>query len=281
MSRQIHYAGTRAQLYRLIHDFIGGFSSAGGQFAPYVAGIKLRVGMVALACVQEDFVQKANGGAGEDGIQWPALKKETIANRPIGTGDVAGLKTQGITKRSQGSGARRQGPDSLDKLGRLKRGFLTAEQDKRWRMLFATRKAQLMAKHGLSEGAAAGRAASIAWSILKSEGAKTKLEVLGNRKVQIGRNSGRLFNSLSPGTASPEAHPILQQPPDAPEPADRVLREEAGAVIVGSNVEYAKAFHAIRKLWPDGDLPDAWNRRIEAGAKSGVSEALGIILGWG
>jgi len=241
-----------------------------------VRGIKLRVGMVALDCVQEAFIAKAAGGTGDDGITWPPLKKETIANRRVGAGDVADLKSMGITKRKYGYGARRQGSGDLDAKGRLKRGFLTAAEDARWKKIFASRKAQMMGKHGMSEGEASARAAQIAWAVLKSEGAKTKLDVLGNRHVLIGRDTGRLLSSLSPGVADSEHHPILTPPPEV---EDRVLREEVGCVIVGTNVEYASSFAKRRPLWPNnGQLPNAWMSRINSAAASGIAEAIGIIL---
>jgi hypothetical protein len=67
--------------------------------------------------------------------------------------------------------------------------------------------------------------------------------------------------------------------PDAPIPADRILREEAGAIVVGSNVEYAESFHAERPLWPQGELPASWNERIAEAARSGIEEAVEMIMG--
>lgn len=275
MANTIHFSGTHEQLRTLLGHFVAALSGRTGNFAPYVRGIKLRVGMVALRCIQIDFVTKAAGGTGEDGITWPALKKETVANRRVGPGD----DLQGATKHRYGYGNRKQGPGDLDILGRLKRGFLTAEQDKRWKRIFSSRLFMLMGKHGMGEAEAKARAAQIAWATLKAEGAKTKLEVLGDRKVQIGRDTGRLFNSLSPGIAEPEQHPLLENPPP-PLNGDlnyRILREAPGAIIVGTNVIYAGKFHAMRPLWPVS-LPAPWSEQIAHAAKTGVLEAVGMIL---
>lgn len=279
MSKEIDFHGRRDELRRLLWSFLLGLAGRAeqGAFAPHISGIKLRIGMVALSCVQEAFITKAAGGADEAGIQWEALKPQTIANRPIGEGDIASLKAGGITKRKYGFGARRQGAGDLDTLGRLKRGFLTAAQDKKWRRIFATKKAELQTRWGMGDAAASARAAQSAWATLKAEGAKTKLDVLGGRNVQIGRNSGRLFNSLSPGVDDPEQHPLLVPPPDVEE---RILREEVGSVVVGTNVEYAGAFHSKRPLWPsDGSIPAAWMDRINEAARSGITEAIEMILG--
>lgn len=278
MSEEIDFGGTRNRLRRLLWSFLLGLSGQAdaGEFAPHIRGIKLRIGMVALSCVQEAFIAKASGGSDEAGIQWEALKPQTIANRPIGQGDAANLKARGITKRKYGYGARRQSGADLDALGRLKRGFLTDAQDKRWRRIFAQKKSELRTRHGMSDEAASARAAQTAWAVLKAEGAKTRLDVLGSRNVQIGRDSGRLFNSLSPGVDDPEQHPILVPPPDV---EDRILREEVSSVVVGTNVEYAGAFHSKRPLWPtSGNLPSAWMERINEAARSGVTEAIEMIL---
>lgn len=278
MSKEINFDGTREELRRLLWSFLSSLASPPqGNLAPFVSGVKLRIGMVALACVQESFITKASGGTGEDGIQWQPLTKQTIANRPIGEGDIAGLKAVGVTKRKYGYGARRQSGRDLDVKGRLKRGFLTAAEDARWRRIFSQNKVMMMVKHGMGNEAASARAAQIAWATLKAEGAKTKLDVLGNRNVQIGRSSGRLFNSLSPGVADPESHPLLIPPPDV---EGRVLREEVASVVVGTNVEYAGAFHAKRPLWPtSGELPGPWMERVNEAARDGIAEAIEMIIG--
>ena len=186
MAETVRYSGTHEQLRKLLWAFVGAMSGRSGNFAPYVRGIKMRVGVVALDAIQTAFVAKAAGGSGDDGISWQALQKSTIAARRIGEGDVADLKAIGITKRKYGYGARKQSGKDLDVKGRLKRGFLTAEQDKRWRQIFGSRKASMMARHGMSEEAAAGRAAQIAWTILKAEGAKTRLEILAIARSRLG-----------------------------------------------------------------------------------------------
>lgn len=265
MSQELRYHGGINEFRRLFDELMGGLAGRPTPYAHYLHGIKLRVGMVALACVQEAFVVKADGGTGEDGVTWPPLKRETIAQRPISlsgpNNDLALLRSHGVKPH-----------------GKHERGLLTPEQNKRWRFLFATRKAWLRAKHGMGDGEASARAAQIAWATLKAEGAKTKLEVLGGRHVQIGRNTGRLFASLSPGTEQPESHPLLEPAPEAPIPEDRILRIEDAAVIIGSNLIYAGKFHALRHLWPVGDLPAPWAERIVEAARSGVVEAVTSIL---
>tara|TARA_R110000787_G_scaffold102886_3_gene209098 strand:- start:136 stop:585 length:450 start_codon:yes stop_codon:yes gene_type:complete len=96
-------------------------------------------------------------------------------------------------------------------------------------MIFATRLARLSASMGV--GAAKARAAQIAWATLKAEGAKTKLMVFGDRQAEILRDTGVLFNSLSPGRLGGSG--------DYAPPADQIFDLVSTGVIVGTNVPYA------------------------------------------
>ena len=253
------------EVRRLLSDLVAGLSGPSHDPAvgQAVRGVRLRAGMVALSLIQQAFLEKARGGVGEDGIKWAPLSPKTIAyGRRVGPGDAHLLR--GIHDKG--------GP----------RPYLTGPQDKRWRMIYATRRSWLMAAHGMDERSASARAAQIAWATLKAEGAKTKLQVLGGRTVEIGRDTGRLFASLSPGTPDPGRHPLGREPPPEPAPAaagDRVLREEPGAVIVGTNVEYAGDFHRRRPLWPpDGQIPAAWAAEVAAATRDGIAEAVVLLL---
>ena len=85
--------------------------------------------------------------------------------------------------------------------------------------------------------------------------------MLGSRAVDIGRDTGVLLRSLTPGVGAPET----------------VRRVEPGRITVGSNVPYAKHFHARRHLWPTGDpatLPDSWNRAVGGAVARGLLAAV-------
>ena len=247
----IYFEGTREELMQLLRTFPAVVSGAAPDTLGIAKGIQLRVGVALLSKVQQAFIVKSRGGVGEDGIQWPALQRSTIAQRRT-TGQE--LKSLGVT-------------------GKRTRGLLTPAQDKRWRALFATTKNRLMAKFGLSSQAASARAASIAWATLKSEGAQTKLEVLGNRKVDTLRDTGELFRSLSPGVE------------DRPSGAEgQVFQVQPGRVIVGTN---KKPWHhrgvpgklPARHLWPpDGNLPPNWWEAILAAGQRGCVRGLVLLL---
>ncbi len=265
----------KAQIAGLIAGLTGH-----GQPTTLVYGVQMRLGLTALQLISEAFDAKSAHGTGEDGIQWAELAPATIANRRLGPEDVGMLKGLGITKRKHGYGIRPNGGE-LDVTGRLMRPFLTDAQNKRWKLLFARKKAHLQGKFGMEDGAAAGMAAASAWATLKTEGALTKLDVLGSRVVAILKDTGRLAASLSPGIEEPEKFP-LDAPPPPPmmmpnsKEGDRILRTEQGAVIVGTAVEYASRCHAKRPFWPQS-LPAAWSQELARVCGAAVSEAIAIM----
>lgn len=69
-------------------------------------GILLGMGMALLGEVQRDFITKARGGVGRDGIKWEPLKEETVRRRRKGkgkathAGDVEILRDTGELFRS-------------------------------------------------------------------------------------------------------------------------------------------------------------------------------------
>lgn len=233
-------------------------------------GVFLSLGFAALSDVKNDFVTKARGGVGEDGVRWPPLDRKTIAyGRRFGRGEQAALKkAAGLGKGNRhGIGANT--------------GLLTAAQKKRWQSIFGTRFARLSLS--MPEREAKSRAAAIAWTMLKREGAKTKLEVFGNRTVEILRDTGVLFNSLSPGEMDNPGPAAVYTPPRGDGGDQQVFRLLENGVIVGTNVKYA-AVHQngdpargipARPFLPADGVPDAWEQRwldvglqaIEAGAR--------------
>lgn len=205
-------------------------------------GVQLRVGVATLSQVQQDFIVKSRGGTGRDGIKWTPLSPKTIAQRRTTAGE---RKALGITKN-------------------LVRGLLTPQQDKRWRGLFAGRLNRLIV-HGMDPKEAKGEAARFAWAMLKKEGARTKLEVLGKRQVDILRDTGELFRSFSPGVEETPSNEDGQ-----------IFRTDHGTIIVGSNKkpqhhEGLPGKLPSRPFWPlDGTIPDPWWPAIQRAAVRGL-----------
>lgn len=182
-------------------------------------GVQLRAGVAFLSEVQQAFLEKSRGGTGADDVKWPPLSKKYLAyGRRLGPGEARSLGVDTRTERH--------------------RGLLTAAQNKRWKQIYGTRLARLRLTMG--EGEARARAAQIAWAVVKSEGAKTKLDVYGNRTVDIGRDTGRMLRSFSPG--------VDDKPSGA---AEQVFDTPPGSVVVGTNVEYAPRFAKKRPFWND------------------------------
>lgn len=223
-NEEIRYRGNGAQLRRELLRIPAILAGKEPDPYGYTDAVVGRLGNAVLGTIQLAFIAKSRGGTDESGLKWAPLKRETIAQRRIGPG----------TAKAQGLGGKRE------------RGLLTPTQNKRWKAIYGSRVGPLM----LQLGPAAGRAmaAKIAWSILKKEGAKTRLEVLGNRQVEILRDTGVLFNSLSPGVES------------TPSSAEgQVFRLGRGGVVVGTNVPYAAPQHARRRLWPEpANFPASW-----------------------
>lgn len=214
-------------------------------------GVLLRAGVALLSEVQRDFVRKSRGETGRDGIKWAPLKPETVARRRSNPAELRGL---GIRK------------------GR-RRPSLTNAQDRRWRAVYWHTWQRL--RIDLDDSQAKRRAAATAWAVVKAEGAKTQLELLGSRRVDILRDTGELFRSLSPGVE------------DKPSGADgQVFRIAAGRVTVGTN---KKPWHhrgdekrnlPARPLWPpSGEIPDAWRGTVDAAVATGIAEAVVKLLG--
>ena len=196
------------------------------------------VGLAALSDIKDDFVRKAKGGTGEDGETWPPLSREYLAyGRRFGGGEKAQLK------RDSGLGK-----------GHRHRGLLSAAQDKRWKVIFASNLKRFAASMPL--GAAKAKAAQIAWATLKREGAKTKLEVFGGRKVDILRDTGVLLNSISPGRLQTEGGYVP--------PADQIFDLTESGVVVGTNVKYARRHNRgtgnmpKRQFLPVNGAPQVW-----------------------
>jgi hypothetical protein len=176
------------------------------------------IGKVSLSCIYTDFLIKSAGGTA-NGIKWP----EPTAKSKAARSDVPHKKR-----------------------GERPRGLLTEEQDKRWRSVYAGALRGLM-RDGDDAKTAAAHASAYAWTVLKSEGAHTMLEVFGNRKVDIMIDSGALAESLRPGSGHPE----------------QIIEVVNGAVSVGSRLPYAAIHQAGRfRLWPENELPPLWEAQI-------------------
>lgn len=240
MTTKIQFAGSRHKV-RLVADRLRAIL-AGREADSYgiAEGFMLSLGFGALSDVKAAFQTKTAGGTDEMGVKWPPLKPETIARRKMFSGPT--------TNDSQ------EVKDYIRLYGNAYRRNL-----KRLKL-------------SLPEAQAKTRAKQLAAAEVRKKLGKTKVEILGSRTVEILRDTGILFNSLSPGTITTNniggGH---YDKPSAPGGDEQVFERAMGTVIVGTNVPYA-APHQFgvpsrnlpqRQILPErGDqIPDVWWER--------------------
>ena len=246
MAEILYFHGSRQELTTALSQLGKIVAGKTGDSSGLVKALQLRAGMTLLSKIQQAFIVKSRGGTGDDGITWPPLKRATIANRRVSASE----------KKALGIGGKRV------------RGLLTPAQDARWRDVYRKNLAMLIAN---GEANPKGIAAKIAWATLKKEGAKTKLEVLGGRKVDTLRDTGELLRSLTPGVQS------------QPSGADgQILRVMPGSVVVGTN---KKPWHhagvpgrlPARPLWPE-TIPDTWWEAIQDSFNQGLKKIIEAMV---
>lgn len=187
------------------------------------------------------------------GLMALSLLKGAFVVKAKGGTDAAGLSWAPL-KRTTVAYSRRH-PGLAKKKAQAaspRRPLLTKAQDALWRQTFVR---MLRAFKGDK-----AHAAAYAWVVVKAAGGRTILAEYGDTPVEVGRDTGVLLNSLSPTGSGPGPGGVLRTGP--------------GAVVVGTNVPYARWFHAKRPLWPAGrDWPPEWRRALQEVYLSGVAQA--------
>ena len=263
----VYFRGGRQMARQLAYRLVSMVTGREPDSLGIARGVFTAVGFAALSDIKADYVRKATGATGEDGVTWPPLSPKTLAySRRFGPGEKAALK------RGAGLGkAHRHAPGGQP-------GLLTAQQLKRWKGIYASRLARLMLS--LPAGQAKARAAAIAWATVKREGARTMLDVYGSRKVDILRDTGVLLNSLSPGEISGTGPSVTYRPPDTDGGAQQVFALFASGVIVGTTVPYAAVHQEgdpakgipARPFLPTHGVPDIWSERWAAVGQQALTE---------
>lgn len=228
----IVWKGTREELLRRLALAPLLLTDRGGRQAEAVTRA---LGVEMLAIIKEAYLVKSQGGTDDAGIKWGPLSPATVAY---------GRRHPGLNQK-RGRAA---------KAGRGSRPLLTQRQDRLWRSVYARL---------VRQGRDSATAAKIAWTVAKQAGGKTIIGQYGGTQVEIGRDTGRLLNSFSPGYG------------------DCILEPAPGSVKVGTNVAYAKHYHAKRPLWPDDParFPAAWIGRLGGVLDAAFAQALANFLG--
>lgn len=193
--------------------------------------------------IHQGYLDKSSGNSDELGNSWPDIDPKTKAySRKIRRGDL---------------------PSGVGR----KRGILTAGLDRIWRRVYS----QMMKKLTLfmDEEEAKPIAAATAWNTVKSMGARTKLEMLGNRKLPIMIDSGRLEKSLRPGTFTKNGYRKYNN--------DQIFRYRGTRVEIGTAVPYASKHDQKRPVFPD-DL-GIWFDRAADEALEAAQKVLAEMIG--
>ena len=218
------------------------------------AAFALRFAVAAFSRLTREFITKARGGTDGAGIKWKPLDPRYVAyQRRHGPGGAG--KKKPTTPANAPSSA------------------LNASQRKSYWKHYRQALAWLAASIPLGE--AKGRAAAIAWSKIKAEGATTLLAKFGGAKVEILRDTGVMVNSLSPALAS-----SVTPSATVTGTGDQILEYRPGRLLIGTNVPYSQYHHGRdgdgpRPFWPPSNrLPQAWLDEWTRTAVKGFGEAI-------
>lgn len=265
-TKVIYTSASRADLKRRLSALPGILSGRLPDRLGIAHGFKMRLAVAFLEKIKLAFITKSRGGTDECGISWPKLSKAYLAyQRRFGPGEKAALKKAA----GLGSG-NRFAPGGRD-------GLLTKQQEKEWWAIYRRNLAWLAAREPLGE--AKGHAAAIAWAEMKRRGARTKLDVYGNREVEILRDTGTLFNSLQPGVLGELGPDASYSTPDG-----QIVIDRPGELLVGTNVEHAK-YHqgdaekpGRRRFLPRADeIPPDWHEDFAEHADAGLPIAIEMM----
>jgi hypothetical protein len=248
----IHTRAGRVALQALLRDVPAMMTGRVQDPSGSVRGVQLRLGMVALSLIKVAFIMKSRGGTDEAGDRWKPLSPRYIA----------------YGRRHPGLKAIR---DAARAKGRPGRPLLTDKQDLEWRKIFA--KTFYALRRRLGEREAKATAAGHAWNVLKASGARTIFAEYSTTEVEILRDTGVLFNSLSPGVDGPSGAP------------NQIFNTGPGFVVVGTNRKGAAAHHTgtarlpQRRLWPDPKRwPQSWWRQLTNQLRDGIVRAIQLNL---
>lgn len=276
----IVYVESKELAEDVIYNVIGALSGNINAFPDLVEGVHIAIGWQLLSDVQESFILKARGEVGLDGIRWQYLSKKYLAyGRRFGTSEQADLKRAAGLVTTDKNGKATTAPFRYAPGG--KKGLLTASQLKKWRKYYGMMLGRLSVRMDLET--AKRIAAGWAWNKMKAEGAATKLDVFGTRKVEMLRDTSVLFNSLSPIYAlDVQFVDTLGQLSRENPKSGQILENMRDGVRVGTSVPYAGSHHygdnrrgiPARPFWPSEGLPAAWRDNLRDVMKDATKHAI-------
>ena len=207
--------------------------------------------------IQVAFDLKSNLQADELGDTWPDLSPITKAySRPARQGDLTEAEKRNLRNYRT-------------------KGLLDAQQTKVWRGFFNRMRLKLL-REGSPPNIATNIAAVQAWAFIKSQGAVTKMDRLGFRKLQVLKDFKKLYKSLSQGTFNGYEY----KPPNT----KQIFKVTRTGLEIGTRDPKATHHHhgnpkrglPQRRLWPENI--GVWTSRAsKAGNQAAINQLIRTI----
>lgn len=269
MTQQVaHFRGGRQLARQLAYRLVSMVTGRQPDALGIARGVFTAVGFAALSDIHADYIRKAHGGTGEDGVTWKPLSPKTIAGRRLGPKDK---QLPHIAERLKAE---------KDAAKEARKRFTAAATEKRKKLVarFSLSMPMDEARRRADEQIAAERRAANfrlrgQIALAKSTG-KRRSDVLSQRQVDILRDTGVLLNSLSPGEISGAGPSIVYRPPGGDGGDEQVFSLFDSGVIVGTTVKYAATHQEgdpargipARPFLPTHGVPQVWlDRWAEVG----------------
>lgn len=213
--------GTKTHAKHVVNLYVRQLTGQTADTNGHARSVFYAVGIAALQDVIEAFQVKMAGGTDEGGVSWPPLSPAYLAyGRRFGPGEKASSAVSS--------------------------GVMNPQQMARYNALLAEKIAHLSARVDVER--ARKLAADRAWETIRKEERISKIAAYGNRIVDILRDTGKLFNSLTPGYLSgTEYHPTSLDGAD-----QQVFVALADGIVIGTNLPYAAAHNYG---YPEGNIP--------------------------
>lgn len=230
---KIHFVGSRAQVTDLAYQLAAMIAGRAPDRFDIAKGFLSAIGDAALSDILVAFDIKKHGGTDAMGIRWKPLAPSTIARRKVGHKDKAN-----------------------DKAIKDRQRIVDREYRKEYEKLRSRLSVSMTAEE------ARNRARQIAGMRATKQTGRTKVDVLGNRKVEILKDIGVLYNSFGPGEFTYSNGSATYEPATA----EQVFEIQPGTVIVGTNVAYAGTHQKgsghipRRQILPENEseVPQSW-----------------------
>lgn len=300
MADVVYFRGGKQQARELIRSLTGMLTGKAPDTLGIAQGVFLSIGFAALHDIHDDYVRKARGGTGEDGVKWEPLKPATIAARRVTKKDKNKYPeiADRLQKEKEATAAARAAfkaetnrkLEQIDKelrplINRYKLSLKDDEAVARAKQSIAARKAALRSQRD-AEYKAANFYLRGKLAVTKATG-QTRVSILSQREVEILRDTDVGLASLSQGVLSHVGPGATYAKPTSVAKGRRgeAIREGGGqqifepmqdGIIIGTNVPYMKKHQdgdpatnlPARKFLPE-KIPPAWAQRwAEAGLEA-------------